>query len=146
MKGLTSRGGVLRSLRAPAFAQNAPKPRTRTRAAMDDPHAGHAMEMQQAAPAAAPGPRNPNLPPTGDAPGDKYSGRQGAAVVVAAPRRLGRHQGEQRRRADQVVHRVPGAQDKAPVVIVIQEIFGLTDWIRGVADQLAKEGFIAIAP
>jgi carboxymethylenebutenolidase len=32
------------------------------------------------------------------------------------------------------------------VVIVIQEIFGLTDWIRGVADQLAKEGFIAIAP
>ena len=40
----------------------------------------------------------------------------------------------------------PERQDKAPVVIVIQEIFGLTDWIRGVADQLAKEGFIAIAP
>ena len=35
---------------------------------------------------------------------------------------------------------------RAPVVIVVQEIFGLTDWIRGVADQLAKEGFIAIAP
>src|SRR5499433_2292295 len=40
----------------------------------------------------------------------------------------------------------PERKDKAPVVIVIQEIFGLTDWIRGVADQLAKEGFIAIAP
>jgi carboxymethylenebutenolidase len=26
------------------------------------------------------------------------------------------------------------------------EIFGLSDWIRGVTDQLAKEGFIAIAP
>src|SRR5690348_790822 len=39
----------------------------------------------------------------------------------------------------------PESKDKAPVVIVIQEIFGLSDWIRGVADQLAAEGFIAIA-
>jgi carboxymethylenebutenolidase len=31
-------------------------------------------------------------------------------------------------------------------VIVVHEIFGLTDWIRGVADQLAAEGFIAVAP
>ncbi|HSR43075.1 MAG TPA: dienelactone hydrolase family protein, partial [Longimicrobiales bacterium] len=36
--------------------------------------------------------------------------------------------------------------DPAPVVIVIHEIFGLSDWIRAVADQLAAEGFIAIAP
>jgi carboxymethylenebutenolidase len=40
----------------------------------------------------------------------------------------------------------PERKDKAPVVLVIQEIFGLTDWIRSVADQLAAEGFIAIAP
>jgi carboxymethylenebutenolidase len=40
----------------------------------------------------------------------------------------------------------PERKDKAGVVIVIHEIFGLSDWIRGVADQLAKEGFIAIAP
>jgi carboxymethylenebutenolidase len=40
----------------------------------------------------------------------------------------------------------PERRTKAPVVIVIQEIFGLTDWIRGVTDQLAAEGFIAIAP
>lgn len=40
----------------------------------------------------------------------------------------------------------PERSDPAPVVIVIHEIFGLTDWIRGVADQLAAEGFIAIAP
>jgi len=40
----------------------------------------------------------------------------------------------------------PERKDKAPVVIVIHEIYGLTDWIRGVADQLAKEGFIAVAP
>jgi carboxymethylenebutenolidase len=40
----------------------------------------------------------------------------------------------------------PERRDKAPVVIVIHEIFGLTDWVRGVADQLAAAGFIAIAP
>lgn len=40
----------------------------------------------------------------------------------------------------------PERADKAPVVVVIHEIYALTDWIRGVADQLAAEGFIAIAP
>jgi carboxymethylenebutenolidase len=40
----------------------------------------------------------------------------------------------------------PERSDKAPVVLVIHEIFGLTDWVRGVADQLAADGFIAIAP
>jgi carboxymethylenebutenolidase len=40
----------------------------------------------------------------------------------------------------------PEVKDKAPVVIVISEIYGLSDWIRSVADQLAAEGFIAIAP
>lgn len=34
----------------------------------------------------------------------------------------------------------------AGVVIVIHEASGLTEWVRGVADQLAKHGFIAIAP
>jgi len=40
----------------------------------------------------------------------------------------------------------PESKEKAPVVIVIMEIFGLSDWIRSVTDQLAAEGFIAIAP
>lgn len=40
----------------------------------------------------------------------------------------------------------PEIKGKAPVVIVIHEIYGLSDWIRAVADQFAKEGFIAIAP
>lgn len=40
----------------------------------------------------------------------------------------------------------PERADRAPVVVVIHEIFGLTDWIRGVADQLAADGYIAIAP
>jgi carboxymethylenebutenolidase len=40
----------------------------------------------------------------------------------------------------------PERADKAPVVIVIMEIYGLSDWIRSVADQFAAEGFIALAP
>jgi carboxymethylenebutenolidase len=40
----------------------------------------------------------------------------------------------------------PERKDKAGVVIVIHEIYGLTDWLRGVADQLAREGFIAVVP
>ena len=40
----------------------------------------------------------------------------------------------------------PQRSTKAPVVIVVHEIFGLTTWIRAVADQLAADGFIAIAP
>src|SRR4051812_292235 len=40
----------------------------------------------------------------------------------------------------------PEVKEKAPVVIVIHEIFGMSDWVRSVADQLAAEGFIAVAP
>jgi carboxymethylenebutenolidase len=40
----------------------------------------------------------------------------------------------------------PERSTKAPVVIVIFEIFGMTDWVQAVTDQLAAEGFIAIAP
>ncbi len=40
----------------------------------------------------------------------------------------------------------PERPDPAPVVLVVHEIFGLSDWIRAVADQIAAEGFIAVAP
>jgi carboxymethylenebutenolidase len=40
----------------------------------------------------------------------------------------------------------PERSTKAPVVVVVHEIFGLSSWVRGVADQLAADGFIAIAP
>jgi carboxymethylenebutenolidase len=40
----------------------------------------------------------------------------------------------------------PEVKDKATAVVVIHEIFGLTDWVRLVADQLAEAGYIAIAP
>lgn len=40
----------------------------------------------------------------------------------------------------------PEVKEKATAVIVIHEIFGLSDWVRGVTDQLAEAGYIAIAP
>src|SRR5207253_4134517 len=40
----------------------------------------------------------------------------------------------------------PESKDKTPVVLVIQEIFGLTDWLRNLCDELAENGVIAIAP
>src|SRR5262249_57600397 len=40
----------------------------------------------------------------------------------------------------------PEKKEKAGTVIVIHEIFGLTDWVRGVADQLAADGFIPLPP
>src|ERR1035437_5334630 len=38
----------------------------------------------------------------------------------------------------------PEVKDKATAVVVIHEIFGLTDWVRDVTDQLAEAGYIAI--
>ena len=40
----------------------------------------------------------------------------------------------------------PEVKDKATAVVVIHEIFGLTDWVRLLADELAEAGYIAIAP
>ena len=40
----------------------------------------------------------------------------------------------------------PESRDKTPVVLVIHEIFGLTDWVESLADQLAAAGYIAVAP
>jgi carboxymethylenebutenolidase len=40
----------------------------------------------------------------------------------------------------------PEVKDKATAVVVIHEIFGLSDWVRSVTDQLAEAGYIAIAP
>jgi carboxymethylenebutenolidase len=40
----------------------------------------------------------------------------------------------------------PERPDPGPAVIVIHEIFGLSDWVRSVADSLAARGFVAIAP
>ncbi len=40
----------------------------------------------------------------------------------------------------------PESKDKTPVVLVIHEIFGMTDWVEDLADQVAEAGYIAVAP
>lgn len=40
----------------------------------------------------------------------------------------------------------PEVKTKATAVVVIHEIFGMSDWVREECDELAAEGFIAIAP
>jgi len=40
----------------------------------------------------------------------------------------------------------PKVKNKALVVILVHEIFGLSDWAKNMADELADEGFIVIAP
>ena len=40
----------------------------------------------------------------------------------------------------------PERSTKAPVTLVVHEVYGLSSWVRSVADQLAADGFIAIAP
>lgn len=106
-------------------------------AAQSDPHAGHAAE-KPAAPAAAPLPPNEAIPP--DAEGAKgtlaRSPRHGEYVDLKLP--------DGTKLLTWVVY--PEKKAKAGAVIVIHEIFGLTDWARGVADQLAEDGFVALAP
>jgi carboxymethylenebutenolidase len=40
----------------------------------------------------------------------------------------------------------PEVKDKAPVVVMIHEIFGFSDWAKEMADELAAEGFIVVEP
>ena len=40
----------------------------------------------------------------------------------------------------------PEVKNPAAAVVVIHEIFGLTDWARNAADEIAAAGYIAIAP
>ncbi len=40
----------------------------------------------------------------------------------------------------------PESKEKRPVVLVIHEIFGLSDWAQELADEVAAAGYIAVAP
>lgn len=107
-----------------------------TLAFAQDPHLGHAVVAQ--APQGAVAPKQPGLP----------AGEEQAKATLDASPRHGEYvnvpvAGGTPLKA-WIVY--PERKDKAPVVIVIHEIFGLSDWIRALADQLAADGFIAIAP
>lgn len=107
-----------------------------------DEHMAHMSTGEVAAPnAVTAGIGNPSLPP---------SNNEAKARLEASPRH-----GEWVKIAWE-----PGSSDSlmawivypsttsahAPVVVVVHEIFGLSTWVRGVADQVAADGYIAIAP
>ena len=107
-----------------------------------DPHSGHVLEMSGAAVA------------------DPMSLAQGTAGIPAGAADVAARLASSTRHGEWVkVAWEPGSADslmawvvypevrkKAPVVVVIHEIFGLSTWVRGVADQLAADGFVAVAP
>jgi carboxymethylenebutenolidase len=105
-------------------------------AAAGDEHAGHALE-ELAWPPIQAAPANMKLP--ADADGAK-------ARVASSPRKSEdvKTTVNGKQINNFVVH--PAGTGKVPVVVVISEVWGLSDWIRGVADQVAAEGFLAIAP
>lgn len=50
---------------------------------------------------------------------------------------------------DRIIHTFvvyPQVSNKAPVVLLIHENKGLSDWVRGMADEVAEAGYIAVAP
>ncbi len=84
---------------------------------------------------------DPSLPP---------SANQAVARLAASPRhgewvKIAWHPGSSDSLMAWIVY--PSTSNPhTPVVVVVHEIFGLQTWVRGVADQVAADGFIAIAP
>jgi carboxymethylenebutenolidase len=107
-----------------------------------DPHAGHSMPAASSAASSMTAASGTSASTTGAA------GSTTVAARLAASPRHAEWAMIRTPRGDSVKAWVvyPQRRDKAPVVIVVHEIFGLSSWIRGVADQLAADGFIAIAP
>ncbi|HEX8272309.1 MAG TPA: dienelactone hydrolase family protein [Longimicrobiaceae bacterium] len=128
---------LVRALLVPALLL-APACAPRATMAPADEHAGHAMPAADTARAGAVAALDPALPP----------GAAGARARLAASPRHGEWTVVRTGPADSVRAWVvyPERADRAPVVLVVHEIFGVSDWIRSVADQLAADGFIAIAP
>jgi carboxymethylenebutenolidase len=126
-----------------AFAQSMPD------AHAEHAHAATAMQPPPAggapAPAGQPPAPTPAVPKTADLPADEAGAKD---AIAKTPRHTEyvdvKVEGQSTPIKTFVVY--PERKDKAPVVIVISEIFGLSDWIKAVADQLAQEGFIAVAP
>lgn len=121
-------------------------------AALDD-HSAHMRAEDREAPMSMDGMANmPGMSATGMSQGDPSmvpSNATAAARLAASPRhgewvKFPAAAGSKDTIMAWIVY--PVAKTKAPVVVVVHEIFGLSTWVRAVADQVAAEGFIAIAP
>lgn len=109
-------------------------------------HVAHMSAADLAAPQIAPRRLDE---PLQDRPGLPASARGAAARLAATPRhgewvKIAWEPGSPDSLMAWIVY--PKSSGKAPVVVVVHEIFGLSSWVRAVADQAAADGFIAIAP
>lgn len=129
----------------PGVARSAAAPSRGFAATAGDEHLAHMSAADMMAPAASDGAvsQDAALPPSnaGAAERVKNSPRHGEWVKIAY----------EPGSADSLMAWVvypfsKNAKQKAPVVVVVHEIFGLSTWVRGVADQVAADGFIAVAP
>jgi carboxymethylenebutenolidase len=117
-----------------------------SRSAVMDEHTAHMSAVDMRAPTATPGAISNELQGT---PGLPPSLATAEARLKASPRhaewvKIAWEPGSKDSLMAWVVY--PAARGRAPVVVVVHEIFGLSTWVRGVADQVAADGFIAIAP
>ena len=119
---------------------------SRSSASTADDHLAHMSAADQLAPATAH--RSGDASQQG-APGLPASASTAAARLAASPRhgewvKIAWQAGSSDSLMAWIVY--PTTRAKAPVVVVVHEIFGLSTWVRAVADQAAADGFIAIAP
>lgn len=107
-----------------------------------DEHLAHMSDADLAAPTARASDQQ-------GVPGIPASNATAAARIAASPRhsewvKVAYEEGSRDSLMAWIVY--PVTRTNAPVVVVVHEIFGLSTWVRAVADQLAADGFIAIAP
>jgi carboxymethylenebutenolidase len=114
----------------------------RTQSAAADDHTAHMAAADTKAPQVTPSASSQNsaLPASANA---------AEARIKASPRhaewvKIATETGSKDSIMAWVVY--PATRAKAPVVVVVHEIYGLQTWVRGVADQVAADGFIAVAP
>lgn len=120
----------------------------RRRVDVTDDHAAHAAQATTAAGATAGAAGGSTASAMAGQPGSLPAGAADAQARLTASPRHGEWVMVPAGDGDSVRAWVvyPESRSKAPVVLVVHEIFGLSTWIRSVADQLAADGFIAIAP
>jgi carboxymethylenebutenolidase len=109
-----------------------------------DEHMAHMAAGDLAAPAAATGSAvqdDPNLPPSNNTAAARLKASTRHSEWVKLPWEPG---SKDSLMAWIVYPKTSNA--KTPVVVVVHEIYGLSTWVRSVADQLAAQGYIAIAP
>jgi carboxymethylenebutenolidase len=132
------RTAAVTTLALALFVLACSRPADRAGAGSDDSALGAAAPSDQAASSSAANQQQVTLPPGG----------RGAVAALDTSPRHGEWDMIPVAGGDSVRAWVvyPERSDAAPVVIVVHEIFGLTHWARAVADQLAAEGYLAVAP